>query len=184
MYRVGLRYGLMASLPLIFFTSALLFRLGTLAISLVHERRLKKEGAIEYGKSNSFWLAIAHLLFYVSAITEWSIRKAPLDGISILGMALYVASAMVLVGVICILGRLWTVKLLIARDHVLVRRSLFAVIRHPNYFLNIVPELIGLSFALHAFLTLFVVGILYSIPLAIRIREEERVMKTAFNAYK
>jgi len=58
------------------------------------------------------------------------------------------------------------------------------VIRHPNYFLNIVPELIGLAFALHAFGTLIVVGSLYSIPLTIRIREEERVMRTTFSAYK
>lgn len=184
MVHLGLGHRLMAMLPLLFFVSALSFRLATLAISLVHERRLKKDGAIEYGTSNSLWLAIAHLVFYISVITEWLIRKAPLDGLSIFGMALYVTSAIVLVGVICILGRLWTVKLFIARDHVLVQHSLFGVIRHPNYFLNIVPELIGLSFALHAFLTLIVVGILYSIPLAIRIREEERVMKTTFSAYK
>ncbi|AXC11929.1 hypothetical protein ACPOL_2613 [Acidisarcina polymorpha] len=35
---------------------------------------MKKDGAIEY--ANSFWLALAHLLFYISAITEWFISKS------------------------------------------------------------------------------------------------------------
>ncbi|WP_414633311.1 isoprenylcysteine carboxylmethyltransferase family protein [Acidisarcina polymorpha] len=95
---------------------------------------MKKDGAIEYGASNSSWLAIAHVLFYIAAITEWFIRKPPVDGLSILGIALYVMSAMALVGVISNLCRLWTVELLIARDHVLVQRSLFGVVRHPNCF--------------------------------------------------
>jgi isoprenylcysteine carboxyl methyltransferase (ICMT) family protein YpbQ len=37
------------------------------------------------------------------------------------------------------LHRLWTVKLLIASDHVLNQSALFRWVRHPNYFLNIRP---------------------------------------------
>ena len=40
-----------------------------------------------------------------------------------------------LVVVIRSLGRFWTVKLLLASDHVLVTNPLFRWVRHPNYFL-------------------------------------------------
>jgi isoprenylcysteine carboxyl methyltransferase (ICMT) family protein YpbQ len=86
--------------------------------------------------------------------------------------------------VIRILGRQWTVKLLVASDHTLVTHPLFRVVRHPNYFLNILPELIGLALALHAFWTLGIGLLLYLIPLARRIREEEKVMRSKFPTYK
>src|SRR5437870_13907816 len=36
-------------------------------------------------------------------------------------------------------------KLLIASDHTLNQSGLFRWVRHPNYFLNILPELVGLK---------------------------------------
>ncbi len=69
-------------------------------------------------------------------------------------MGLYAASMVALFWVIRELGPLWTVKIMIAPDHTLVTSPLFRTLRHPNYFLNIVPELIGFSLALQAFDTL------------------------------
>ncbi len=71
---------------------------------------------------------------------------------------------MTLVFVIHLLGRLWTVKLLIVRDHVLVTHQLFRWFRHPNYFLNILPELAGIALILNAHTTLVAGLALYAYP--------------------
>ncbi len=168
----------------LFFAVAFLFRIATLVISISHEKALKKDGAVEYGATNSRWLAVAHLSFYLSVLTEGFIRKSPMNGVSVLGVAIYGLSVIMLLTVMRLLGRLWTVKLLIARDHALVQHPLFRLVRHPNYFLSVVPELIGLALVFHSFATLLIGCVLYSLPLAIRIREEERVMKSKFVAYR
>jgi len=63
---------------IVFFVLALLFRIGTLVISIRHERRLKNNGAIEYGATNSIALAFSHLLFYfVAALEGWMRRSSP-----------------------------------------------------------------------------------------------------------
>jgi isoprenylcysteine carboxyl methyltransferase (ICMT) family protein YpbQ len=76
------------------------------------------------------------------------------------------------------------VKLIVARDHELVTHPLFRHVRHPNYYLNILPELVGFALALHAFATLLVGLPLYLVVLTMRIREEERVMTERFADYR
>jgi isoprenylcysteine carboxyl methyltransferase (ICMT) family protein YpbQ len=165
------------------FLAALAFRLGTLAVSIRHEKRLKREGAVEYGAKNSIALAIVHTAFYIAVATEGSLRHAAFDAISCAGAAIYGFSIAALLVVIRLLGRLWTVKLIIARDHTLIDHPIFRAVRHPNYFFNLLPELVGLSLIFHAFWTMAIGLPLYLIPLSIRIREEERVMKESFRNY-
>lgn len=166
-----------------FFCLALAFRLGTLWISVRHENALKKGGAIEYGRANSRLLAGVHTAFYISVIVEAVLLKPSLDGIAVFGMLLYFLGASVLMIVIKLLGPLWTVKLYLSRNHVLVRHRLFLFFRHPNYFLAILPELAGLAVGLHAFWVLLIGLAVYAIPLARRISEETSVMKAHFPEY-
>jgi isoprenylcysteine carboxyl methyltransferase (ICMT) family protein YpbQ len=72
---------------------------------------------------------------------------------------------------------------IIARDHELVGHPLFRWIRHPNYYLNILPELTGFALAMHAFGTLLVGLPRYLLVLAMRVRLEEKVMKERFAEY-
>lgn len=60
---------------------------------------------------------------------------------------------------------------------------LFRFVRHPNYYLNIIPELIGFALTLHAFWTLAIGLPLYLVPLVIRIRQEEGTMRAHFPEY-
>jgi isoprenylcysteine carboxyl methyltransferase (ICMT) family protein YpbQ len=166
-----------------FFAFAFAFRLGTLFLSIGHEKTLKRDGAKEYGAKNSVALAIAHTAFYIALAVEASLRHTTIDSVSYIGFTIYAVSVLALLLVIRTLGRLWTVKLLIAKDHVLIDTPLFRAVRHPNYFLNILPELVGLSLVFHAFWTLAIGLPLYLIPLSIRIREEEAVMKKQFRDY-
>lgn len=168
----------------IFIVAAILFRLATLAISVPNERRLKAEGATEFGQANSLALALAHTIFYLAAAAETAYRGLPpFDAITWIGLVLYLFGASMLIAVIRILGRLWTVKLLIASNHVLVDHPLFRRFRHPNYYLNILPELMGFGLALHSWYTLTIGLPLYLIPLVIRIRQEEKVMRSRFQGY-
>jgi isoprenylcysteine carboxyl methyltransferase (ICMT) family protein YpbQ len=167
----------------VFVVVAFVFRLGTLAISVRNEKRMKAEGAREFGRANSLVLGILHTAIYVAAIGEGVWRGTRMDAVSVCGMVLYAIGAAGLVVVINTLGKFWSLKLLIAKDHVLITHPLFRVVRHPNYFVGILPELVGFCLALHAWVTLAVGMPLYMVSLGLRIRLEEKVMRQEFAAY-
>lgn len=169
-----------SSMLIPFVVAAVAFRLATLAWSIRNERALRTDGGSEIGARNSRALAGAHALFYVVACAEGLGRDAAPDAVTWIGLGLYLFGAVVLVLVIRLLGRFWTVKLILARDHVLIEHPLFRWARHPNYYLNILPELVGFALTLHAFVTLLVGLPLYAIPLFIRIRQEEAAMGERF----
>lgn len=172
-------------IPVIFYLFILL-RLTSLLVSFLHERKLKSEGALEFGKTNSSYLIAAHLLYYFFGITEgYHYGIFNCDYISIVGGCLMLFSIIALFAVIFSLGKIWTMKLIIAKPsgHVHNRNLIFKLIKHPNYYLSIIPELIGLAIFLHAPYNLLIGFPLYMIPLIIRIRQEERIMKQYFPTY-
>lgn len=125
----------------------------SVAISGSNERKLKKMGAVEYGKKNSTLLVLAHTLYYVAAATEGSLRGAFFDDtVSYLGLGIFVAAIGMLYYVIYSIRHVWTVKLIIAPPgyHAINKSVLFRLVKHPNYYLNIIPELIGLAIFFHA----------------------------------
>lgn len=169
---------------IVFVVLALIFRFSSLFISIRHEKALKRGGAREYGAGNSKALAAMHILFYVAAITEGTLMPGAWNiGLTVAGVVIYLLAALVLVSVIRSLGALWTIKIIIAPGHHVVRSGLFRWVRHPNYFLNVLPELIGFALALNAVTTLLVGIPLYLVPLIIRIRQEERVMRDEVSGY-
>lgn len=162
---------------------AVLLRLTSLVISIRHERALKANGAVEIGAGNSALLALTHIAYYIAAIIEGGLRQPESGPVTWAGFAVYIFGMIMLLIVVRILGRFWTVKLLIAQDHELVTHPLFRRLRHPNYFLNILPELVGFALALHAWWTLVIGLALYAVPLTIRIRQEEKAMTAKFKQY-
>lgn len=72
----------------------------------------------------------------------------------------------------------WTVKLYIIPDHRIEKSFLFRTVRHPNYYLNIIPELIGVALLCNAWYTLLIGLPIYACLLAIRIRQEEEYERT------
>jgi isoprenylcysteine carboxyl methyltransferase (ICMT) family protein YpbQ len=167
----------------IFFCIASVVRLISVVISIKNETNLKNKNAIEYGKLNSKALVICHTLFYVSCICEGLAQKVQANEVSLIGFGLFILSMIMLLIVIVILGNNWTLKLMIAPGQHLNSSFLFKYIRHPNYVLAIIPELISIALICHAWLTLFIGLPLYLIPLTIRIIQEEKVMKKHFGSY-
>ena len=173
----------MNPLLLTLFIGALLLRVGSVAVSMRHEKALKAQGAKEYGRSTSHLLAAAHTLFYGGALVEGLWRRTQPTPWTLVGLLLYGLAILALVLVWRELQGLWTVKLLIASDHHLNQSALFRWVRHPNYFLNIIPELCGLALIMGAWIVLVLGLPCYLLVLRVRIRQEEQVMHQHFPQY-
>lgn len=156
---------------------ALVGRLATIPISKRHEQVLVSKGAVEHGVANTKALTVAHIAFYLAAIIEGVLRHTIFDALSLTGLVIYLFAMLMLVWVIRLLGPIWTVKIMIAPEHTVNRHPLFRIVRHPNYFLNILPEMIGFALMFHAWYTLLIGLPLYLVPLIIRIVQEERAMR-------
>lgn len=155
-------------------------RLVTLCISILNERRLKEEGAIEFGKKNSLILSALHVLFYISsAYVAWK-EDIQLDYIGYIGICLFIFSYVILLYVIYQLRKVWTIKLYIAKKHDVNHSFLFRYVRHPNYFLNIIPELIGIGLLCHSWIAMSCILPFYLISLFVRIKQEEQAMSHLF----
>ena len=151
-------------------------RLYSLSISIRNEKRLIAKGAIQYGKTNSMLLSLAHVTFYLSAIIEANVHQIGMTTLSWTGLGVLLFAIAMLFVVIRELGEIWTVKLYILPEHQVNQSFLFKYVRHPNYFLNIIPELIGLSLLCHAVNTAHYGLPIYAVLLLIRIRQEEKAM--------
>ena len=173
----------MHSLLLTLFVGALLLRVGSVAVSKRNAKALKAHGAMEYGQSTSHLLAAAHTLFYGGALAEGLWRHTQPTRWTTVGLLLYSMSIMALLLVWRELRGLWTIKLIIASDHRLNQSALFRWVRHPNYFLNIIPELVGLALIMGAWIVLVVGLPLYLLVLRRRIVQEEQVMREHFPHY-
>lgn len=152
-------------------------RLVSLSISIRNEVRLIAEGAKQFGEKNSKLLAAAHIAYHFAALAEAHLCGASFDAVSTAGAALTAFALAMLFYVIRALGNIWTLKIYIHPQHTLNRSWLFRHVRHPNYFLNIIPELIGIGLLCHAWITMAVGLPVYLAILAIRIRQEQEAMR-------
>lgn len=162
---------------IIIFTSFFILRLTSLYISVTNEKRLKKSGAVQYGKLNSALLTMAHIAYYASCLYEAYVSQASFNAYSKWGVFMMLFSYIVLFYVIYKLKNIWTLKVYIAPNHQIDNSFLFRTIKHPNYFLNIIPELIGVSLLCNAWKTLLFGLPAYGVLLTIRIIQEEKAMQ-------
>ncbi|TCP95966.1 isoprenylcysteine carboxyl methyltransferase (ICMT) family protein YpbQ [Cricetibacter osteomyelitidis] len=158
------------------FIIILAIRFYSLSISIKNEKMLIQQGAIQYGKKVSTLLSAVHIIFYLSAITEANINQIGFNSYAPIGLAILIFALFMLFYVISALKGIWTVKLYILPEHRINQSFLFKYVRHPNYFLNIIPELIGLCLFCHAKYTALIGLPIYLIILGIRIKQEEQAM--------
>ena len=104
-----------------------IIRLLFLKISKANEKNILANGGKEYGVKNSKRLTLLHILFYAACFTESIVKTAPFNRKGI-----------------------WTVKLMPVHNQQYNDHRLFKTVKHPNYFLNITPELIGVALLCHA----------------------------------
>lgn len=167
----------MSAIFVVIFLAAAAARIASVAVSKRHEAKLRAKGAVEHGALNTKLLAVVHGLYYFAAFGEGWARGTRFDAISILGLVIFVVAMLMLVWIVRLLGPVWTVKIMIADNHSISRHWLFRTIRHPNYFLNILPELVGYALIFHAWWTLGLGLPVYLVILAVRIAQEEKAMR-------
>jgi len=163
----------------IFVTFAFFFllRLLSLFISIKNEKKLIRLGAVQHGKFVSFLLTLSHISYYFASLYEAYSTNVAYNSYSACGTALMAFAYLVLFYVIYKLKDIWTLKVYIAPNHRIEKSFLFRIVKHPNYFLNIIPELIGVGLLCNAWHTLMFGLPAYSLLLAIRIVQEEHAMK-------
>lgn len=154
-----------------------LLRLYFLSISIKNEKRILAEGGKEFGVANTKLLTICHILFYAACLTEAILTRAGIDALSAIGLILLLFSMAMLYWVIQLLGPIWTVKLMLVKNLRFVDHWLFQTVKHPNYFLNILPELMGLALLCLARISFCLLFPLYAFILFRRIREENRLLQ-------
>jgi isoprenylcysteine carboxyl methyltransferase (ICMT) family protein YpbQ len=150
---------------------------------VANEKRIIKEGAVEYGKANSLVMALLHTFFYAGCISYSVAKKTQFGPLTKAGLLVYVFSFAVLLAVMYSIRDVWTVKLYIAKRHTINKNFIFKYFRHPNYFLNIIPELISVAMISGAWPVFAVLFPPYLVTLYLRIMEEERVMKMEFAGF-
>ncbi len=159
------------------FIAFFVLRLISLSFSIRNEKRLLQQGAVQYGKTNSLLLTLAHIAYYFAALYEAYRSATDFNTISFVGLAVTAFAYSMLFYVIYKLKDIWTVKLYIVPNQRIDRSFLFRTVRHPNYYLNIMPELIGVALLCNAWATLCIGFPLYVCLLIVRIRQEETAMK-------
>lgn len=152
-------------------------RLVSLSYSIRNEKRLLAKGGVQYGKKNSLLLTLAHIAYYFFALYEAYAGGVEFNTLSMWGVGVMAFAYVMLFYVIYKLRDIWTVKLYIVPNQRIDTSLIFRVVRHPNYFLNIIPELIGVALLCNAWYTLIIGLPLYACLLGIRIRQEEVAMK-------
>jgi isoprenylcysteine carboxyl methyltransferase (ICMT) family protein YpbQ len=170
------------TIPVIF-VIIMLIRFISLFKSISNEKALKKGGAVEYGKRNSLVLVLGHVLYYFACMAEAILFEKTVNNYTLAGVLVFTFSMIILWIVIASLKEVWTVKLIIAPKHHINKSFIFKYFRHPNYFLNVIPELIGVALICQSWYTLLIGLPLYCIPLSIRIMQEEKIMKAHFSDY-
>lgn len=146
-------------------------------VSKQNEARIVADGGREYGAFNSKLMAIVRVLIYFGALGEFYYLDRSVNSLTFIGMGLVVFSMYMLYMVSRLLSPIWTVKLMVAKNHQYVDHWLFRNIKHPNYFLNIVPELVGIILVCQAWYTALLLLPIYAIIMYIRIIEENKIIE-------
>jgi isoprenylcysteine carboxyl methyltransferase (ICMT) family protein YpbQ len=167
----------MAPALFLFFAVALALRLEALRISTRNEKRLRNQGARESGARTSRLLALLHTAIYLGCLVEGGLRGAQIDTAAQVAGGVYLLAMLALGAVLWSLGRVWTVKILFLPDHPIETGPLFRWLRHPNYILNLIPEVIALTVVFDAWITLAVLVPSYLVTLAFRVVQEERALR-------
>jgi len=158
-------------------------------VALLFIKRSRKEDVTRHdsGSMNLLWMSIAAACFLAGSVTRFSAtRMPPLMRWPAFwtGIALIVIGFAIRLAAIFTLRRYFTVDVAIAKDHQVIDRGLYGIVRHPSYAGSIL-SFIGLGLAFMNWLSLAIVVIGPSLAFVYRIRVEERALTDALgDAYR
>jgi methyltransferase len=147
-------------------------------LSARHERALRAAGAIEPAEDVYRWMQIAYPATFLTMTIEAAIRRADMNSVFALGIAVFIAGKAIKYWAIATLGSRWTFRVLVPPSSFLITHGPYRYLRHPNY-VGVIGELLGLAVAARATVSGAVSVVLFATLIALRIRVEERALDNA-----
>jgi methyltransferase len=148
-------------------------RLGELFLSKRNTRRLLERGAHEVAPGHYPLIVAVHVMWL--AALWWFAPGRPIDGF---WLAVFVLLQIARIWVIATLGKRWTTRIIILPDAPLVARGPYRWVNHPNY-LVVISEIAVLPLVWGLWPVALLFSALNAAVLSIRIREENRALRSA-----
>src|SRR5262249_32577294 len=146
-------------------------RLAELVYAERNTAALKREGAVEVGRSHYPLIVILHAAWLITIV----VVAGPETPINWYLLAAFVVLQGLRVWVLATLGPYWTTRIITKPGAPLVRRGPYRYVRHPNY-LVVAGEIAVLPLAFGQLTIAVVFTVLNALVLALRIRQEEAAL--------
>ncbi len=153
-------------------------RVSELFVSARNARRLLARGAREHGREHYPLLVLLHTLFPIALVAEVLVLHARPGRLVPLWITLLLAAQILRYAAMRTLGGRWTTRVLVLPGSSLVRAGPYRWLRHPNY-VAVVIEFLAAPLLFGAWRTALVFSLADLLALRVRIRCEERALRTA-----
>lgn len=163
---------------MIFFCFLLFFilqRLVELFVAKRNERKMKQQGALEFGKKQYIVIVFLHICFFLSFLSEVMIFHKTLSTLWPLLLITLLLIQGLRIWAMASLGERWNTKILVLPKKDIVMKGPYRYIRHPNYVV-VVCELLLIPLFFQAYVTAITFCFCNAYVLSLRIREEERAL--------
>ncbi len=147
-------------------------RLAELVYAERNTAALKRDGAVEVGRSHYPLIVILHAAWLVTIVAV----AAPDTRISWYLLAAFVVLQALRVWVLMSLGPYWTTRIITKPGAPLIRRGPYRFIRHPNY-LIVAGEIALLPLVFGEVTVAVVFTVLNGLVLALRIQQEDSALR-------
>ena len=155
---------------ILFICFVVLQRLLELVVAKRNEKWARSQGAIEYGQGHYPCIVLLHTLFIIALIVEYLFKSG---SFSLSFMIAFLLLIMIKAWVISSLGGYWNTKILRIPNSVLVKKGLYKLFKHPNYFI-VICEIIVIPMVFNLYVTAIIFTLLNALMLNVRIRAEEK----------
>ena len=146
-------------------------RLAELVYAERNTRALKRDGAIEVGRSHYPLIVVLHAAWLVAIVAV----ARPETTINWYLLAFFVVLQILRVWILATLGPYWTTRIITKPGAPLVRRGPYRFVRHPNY-LIVAGEIAVLPLVFGEVAVAVVFTVLNALVLALRIWQEEMAL--------
>lgn len=151
-------------------------RIIELMIARNNEKRMKREGAFEFGQAHYPWMVQMHAGFFLALILEVWLFKKSLSPFWPILLSLFILAQAGRVWALASLGKYWNTKVIVLPGANVVKKGPYRFIRHPNYAI-VTLELIVIPLLFEAYVTAAVFSVLNAIMLSVRIPAEEDALR-------
>ncbi|RDU36405.1 hypothetical protein DRW41_12785 [Neobacillus piezotolerans] len=164
------------SLFIAFIGFVIIQRLVELMVARNNEKRMKQEGALEFGQAHYPWMVMMHAAFFLAFVLEVWIFKKGLSPIWPLFLLLFILAQAGRIWALSSLGKYWNTKIIVLPGAAIVKRGPYKFIRHPNYAI-VTLELLVIPLLFQAYITAALFAVLNAIMLSVRIPAEEEALR-------